>query len=471
MTDSQYTAAVQKLLSENIRTEPPVIVTDTVDTALAGSWSCPQITSETIAFLQYTSGSTRSPRGVMVSHGNLLQNELVIRKAFEHDERSIVGGWLPLYHDMGLIGNILQPLYCGFPCVLMSPQAFLQEPIKWLQLISDYRVTTSGAPNFAYELCASKVAPSDLEKLDLTCWNLAFNGAEPINAKTLDRFVEAFNPCGFRREAFYPCYGLAESTLFVSGGKHLASPVIKYFESTSYERNCPVEVSLDRKDATGLVGCGQSSPGQRLLIVNSGTFSLCPEGIVGEIWISGPSVAKGYWGQAQETDDTFSARLSTGDGEPYLRTGDLGFLWNGELFVTGRLKDLIIIRGRNHYPQDIEATVAHSHAALRKGCCAAFSVMVNGEERLVVAQEVKRQYRRSDLETIIKAIRTAVANEYAIDSYAVILLKTGTIPKTSSGKIRRHVCRLNFHQSSPEVIAFSINENISGEFLRSENNA
>jgi FkbH-like protein len=468
MTNSWLTAAIQDLLSENNRTEIPVIATDMVDTALADSWSRPEITSETTAFLQYTSGSTRSPRGVMISHGNLLQNELVIRGAFEHDENSIVGGWLPLYHDMGLIGNVLQPLYCGFPCVLMSPQAFLQEPIRWLQVISEYRITTSGAPNFAYELCASKVAPSDREKLDLSCWNLAFNGAEPINPKTLDRFVEAFSPCGFRREAFYPCYGLAESTLFVSGGKRSAPPVIKYFQSTSLEQNQAVEVPLDHEGATGLVGCGQGFPGQRLLIVNLGTLNPCPDGTVGEIWLSSLNVAQGYWGRSKETTDTFRAGLSASDNVSYLRTGDLGFLWNSELFVTGRLKDLIIIRGRNHYPQDIEATVADSHVALRKGCGAAFSVMVRGEERLAIAQEVKRQYREFGLETIIKAIRTAVVNEHGTDTYAVILLKPGTIHKTSSGKIRRHFYRLNFPPSHSEVITLSINEDVSVNFRARE---
>nr|VFK16367.1 MAG: AMP-binding enzyme [Candidatus Kentron sp. LPFa]VFK31679.1 MAG: AMP-binding enzyme [Candidatus Kentron sp. LPFa] len=319
------------------------LATDGLDSDAASNWRMPDIDGDTLAFLQYTSGSTGTPNGVMVSHGNLLYNEEMIRQGFGHSEETIFVGWLPLFHDMGLIGNVLQPLYLGIPCILFSPVAFLQKPVRWLRAISRYKATTSGGPNFAYALCAEKITPEQRAELDLSCWSVAYNGAEPIRAETLERFTEAFTPCGFRREAFYPTYGMVETTLFVSGGLKIALPVI---HEASFEQDRVVETpDANRK----FIGCGRTRLAQRIVIADPESFTSNPDGRVGEIWVSGQNVAQGYWGQSEKTRETFQTHLAdTGEG-PFLRTG--------ELFVTGRRKDLIILHGEKHYPQDIELTV------------------------------------------------------------------------------------------------------------------
>ena len=353
--------------------------TEEIDAGLAEQWREPRADHSTLAFLQYTSGSTATPKGVKVSHGNLLHNEELIRRAFRQSEHSVIVGWLPLYHDMGLIGNVLQPLFLGARCVLMSPVAFLQQPSRWLRAITRYRATTSGAPNFAYDLCALKVSAEERESLDLSCWSVAFNGAEPVRAETLERFAAAFEPCGFRRDAFYPCYGLAEATLFVSGAPEARPPVIKAVRRSALEKGIVAEpLSLD-EDAVALVGCGSSPREQHIAIVNPESLATCASGEVGEVWVSGPSVAGGYWNRDEETAGVFQAFLSDTGAGPYLRTGDIGFLDRDELYITGRIKDLIIIRGRNLYPHEIERTFEQSHASLKPGCGAAFAVEVEGE--------------------------------------------------------------------------------------------
>ncbi|HEV7785623.1 MAG TPA: fatty acyl-AMP ligase, partial [Thermoanaerobaculia bacterium] len=302
---------------------------------------------ESIAFLQYTSGSTAEPKGVEVTHANLLHNERMIGAAFEQDESSVVVGWLPLYHDMGLIGTVLQPLHAGGRCVLMSPLAFLQRPMRWLEVISRYRGTTSGGPNFAYELCVRKATPEALAGLDLTSWRVAFNGAEPVRAETLERFAGTFAPCGFRPEAFYPCYGLAEATLFVAGGVPGRRPRIAEVEAAALERNEVVSIAGSDRGARRLVSSGRPWMGQRIVVADPETGAACPPGRVGEIWIAGSSVARGYWRNPEATTHDFGAHLAgPGSDGPFLRTGDLGFVADGELYVTGRLKDLIILRGR-----------------------------------------------------------------------------------------------------------------------------
>jgi amino acid adenylation domain-containing protein len=404
------------------------IPTDLLDGCGAPWASFPEPEPGSLAFLQYTSGSTAAPRGVMVSHGNLLHNERMIAAAFGQDEESVVVGWLPLYHDMGLIGNVLQPLYAGGRCILMSPLVFLQRPLRWLEAISRHRATTSGGPNFAYELCVRKASPGAIAGLDLSSWRVAFNGAEPVRASTLERFAATFAACGFRPEAFYPCYGLAEATLFVTGG-----------ESGRQPRTAAPDGEAERR----LVSCGYAWMGQRVAIADPETGEELPPGAVGEIWVSGPSVAQGYWGNAEATERDFNAFLITLDGPgqgPFLRTGDLGFLSDGELFVTGRLKDLIILRGRNHYPQDLELTAEGSHPDLRPGNGAVFSVEAAGEERLVVVHEVERR-RRASVEEIAEAIRRAVAAEHEVQVHEVVLIRTGSLPKTSSGKVQRGLCR------------------------------
>ncbi|HEU5130551.1 MAG TPA: AMP-binding protein, partial [Pyrinomonadaceae bacterium] len=443
--------ATSQILSSVADTELkvfPWIATDNLDGELQQQWQLKDVSGDSLAFIQYTSGSTSTPKGVMLTHDNLLHNQRMIQTAFEQTEQSIIFGWLPLYHDMGLIGNVLQSMYCGARCILMSPLSFLQRPARWLEAISRYRATTSGGPNFAYDLCVRKIGPEQRTELDLSSWTVAFNGAEPIRQHTIDRFVEAFGPCGFRREAFFPCYGLAEATLFVSGGLKPSPPVVANVKRTALELN-QVVLSNDAGDAISLVGSGRSWLGQKILIADPFTLRECALASIGEIWVAGPHIAQGYWRRSEESESTFKAYVD-GNG-PYLRTGDLGFIDKGELFVTGRLKDLIIIRGRNYFPQDIELTVEHSHGSLRPGGGAAFSVDVAGEERLVVAQEVDRNHE-SDLMPVIGAVRQAVSEEHELQVYAIVLLKPGSLPKTSSGKIQRHACKAKFLKEEFEPV-------------------
>jgi acyl-CoA synthetase (AMP-forming)/AMP-acid ligase II len=367
---------------------------------------------DTLAFLQYTSGSTADPKGVMVSHDNLMHNERMIQRTFRQTEQSIIVSWLPLYHDMGLIGTVLQTISVGSRCLLMSPTSFLQHPLLWLETISRYRATTSGGPNFAYELCVRKITGEQREKLDLGSWTVAFNGSEPVRAETLERFASAFAACGFRRAAFHPCYGLAESTLLVSGERQSPLPLVKKFAAQELGSHKVVETTGEA-GGIALVGCGTTMAEQKIVIANPETLMTCAGGEVGEVWVSSPSVAQGYWQRPLETERIFQARLADTFEGPFLRTGDLGFICERELFITGRLKDLLIIRGRNHYPQDIEATVEQCHAASVFGGCAAFSVDLLGrtpdeasEEGLVLVLEAKRA-RRQELETVFADIRQA----------------------------------------------------------------
>jgi acyl-CoA synthetase (AMP-forming)/AMP-acid ligase II len=408
----------------------------------AEAWSDPRAESETLAFLQYTSGSTAAPKGVMVSHGNLLHNEETIRLAFEQTPSSVVVGWLPLYHDMGLIGTVLQPLFVGAHAILMSPLAFLQKPLLWLAVISRHRATTSGGPNFAYDLCVRKITPEQRAALDLSSWEVAFNGAEPVRAETLERFAAAFAPCGFRREAFYPCYGLAEATLFVSGGSKHQAPQVATVSAAALEQGRVASVDPGQPGGRSLVSSGPPRR-QRVVIVDPETHRECNDDRMGEIWIAGESVAKGYWRRPEATAESFGAELDGPEvrtGDRFLRTGDIGFLAGGELFIAGRLKDLIIIRGRNLYPQDLELAAERSHPAARPGCGAAFSIEVEGEERLVLVQELDRR-RVDEASAAAGAIRRALAEEHEVQVHDVVLVRAGTIPKTSSGKIQRHACR------------------------------
>ncbi|HEX8559980.1 MAG TPA: amino acid adenylation domain-containing protein [Pyrinomonadaceae bacterium] len=419
------------------------VQTEEVEVGAALHWREPEADSSTLAFLQYTSGSTATPKGVMVSHGNLLHNEGLIKRAFAQDTESVIVGWLPLYHDMGLIGNVLQPLYVGGRCVLMSPNAFLQRPVRWLEAITRYRATTSGGPNFAYDLCVRRTGAEERARLDLSSWSVAFNGAEPIHAATLERFAEAFEPCGFRREAFYPCYGLAEATLLVSGKQASGPPAVRTFEKAALEGG-RVRPRAER-DERGrvLVGCGGALDEQQILVVNPESLTACAGDEVGEIWVSGPSVARGYWNRDEEAAGAFGAYLTDTGRGPFLRTGDLGFVSDGELFITGRLKDLLIIRGRNIYPHDVERTAEASHPALRPGGGVVFSVEAHGEERLVAVHEVDHRAMRDPSE-VIAAVRQAVAEEHEAQTHAVLLVKAGGVPRTSSGKLQRRLARQMF---------------------------
>ncbi|MFF4302633.1 fatty acyl-AMP ligase [Streptomyces sp. NPDC001601] len=415
------------------------VATEEIPDDAGGSWHAPDLTADSVAFLQYTSGSTSAPRGVAVTHGNLLDNERIITERMEHTPDALAehGGelilsWLPVYHDMGLMGPVLNTLYLGATATLFSPLHFLQSPDRWLTAISRYRPHTSGGPNFAYELCLKHATPDLVDSLDLSAWKVAFNGAEPVRAATLRRFSEAFRAAGFRPQAFYPCYGLAEATLMVTGGAVDAPPTLLEAAETGPHAG--------EADAAA-VGCGRPGAGITVVIADPDRQEELPEGEVGEIWVAGASVAKGYWRNTLATREIFRATLSGREGR-FLRTGDLGFRRDGELFVTGRLKDLVVIDGRNHYPQDLELSAELSHPALRPGCTAAFSVDAGGVEgeQVVVVAEVAPD-AAGEAEKITDLVRSAIGQAHGLSVRDVVLVRPGTIPKTSSGKIQRHASR------------------------------
>lgn len=399
-----------------------------------------------IAFLQYTSGSTSAPKGVIVSHGNLIENSEMIRIAFGNTQKSTHVSWVPLYHDMGLILNALQSLYIGAPCVLMAPVRFMQRPLTWLRAIHDYRAEVAGGPNFAFDLCVRRYRPEEVRGIDLSCWKVALNGAEPVRANTIDRFASTFAPYGFDAKSIQPAYGMAEATLLVSTGRRGTGAVTRRIERDALQRN-RIVAPVQAQDAQILVGCGRRLVGERLAIVDPETRMPLGPGLVGEVWVGGPHVAQGYWRNPEATASAFRARTASGAAQYWLRSGDLGFLdEDGELYITGRIKDLIIIRGINHYPQDIEETVQDCHAALRRHGGAAFSVPDhNDEEQLVVVQEVERTFRRQiAIEEIVASIREAITREHEIAARELVLIRTGSLPKTTSGKIQRRLTRQMF---------------------------
>ena len=475
LSTTTISSRVRSLLAEKTDLDSlQWLTTDNLASGMEAKWQEPLIDQESLAFLQYTSGSTGTPKGAMLSHRNLLHNAAATYHYMGHSPNSKFVSWLPTYHDMGLIGGILQPLYGGFPCILMAPASFLQRPYRWLQAISQHQATTSGGPNFAYELCIEKITPEQRQTLDLSSWRVAFNGAEPVRQETLARFAEAFAACGFRREAFYPCYGLAEATLMVSGGVKSQVPMTLTVQEKALERHQVIVVSqkspppclntgtqkAESEATRTLVSCGCTLPDQQIVIANPETLVRCSPDEVGEVWVAGPSVGQGYWQRSQQTTQTFQAYLADTKAGPFLRTGDLGFLHDGELLITGRVKDLMIIRGRNLYPQDIELTAQRSHPMLRAGSVAAFTVEVGDEERLVVVQEVEFR-QQPDVGEVTGAIRQAIAEEHEVQAHAVVLIKPGTIPKTSSGKIQRQACRAEFLADSLEVIGSSILDQIT----------
>jgi acyl-CoA synthetase (AMP-forming)/AMP-acid ligase II len=440
----------------------PWIESDQVDLGLADHWRSPKIDGDTLAFLQYTSGSTGQPKGVMVTHGNVLHNSEVIYQSFGHHPQTKILMWLPMFHDMGLIGGVMQPLFAGLPAVLMSPIALAQNPFLWLQALSKYQITTSGGPNFAYDLLCQKITDEQRASLDLSHWQVAFTGAEPVRAETLEKFSQLYKPCGFRKEAFYPCYGMAEGTLFITGIDPRKYPTITYVDKKALTEDQVVVVNPEHADAKGVVSCGHTWLGDEVMIVNPETKIQCEGDAlgagganrIGEIWAAGAGIGKGYYQRAEQTEATFQATLADNPNKTYLRTGDLGFIKDGELYITGRIKDMMILWGRNHYPQHIEETVANCHPALRPNHGAAFSIDLGGEEQLVIAHEVNRtDLRTLNAEEVIGAIRLAVGEQNMANVFAVALLKTGSIPKTSSGKIQRKACQSMFLDGSLNTVA------------------
>ena len=403
------------------------------------SWTQPALESDDLAVLQYTSGSTNTPRGVQVSQGNLLYQ---VRELYRWAGEHFVGvSWLPLYHDLGLVGGVVCPLYSGRRIILMSPLSFMQRPLRWLEAISRYRATTSGGPNFAYDLCVRKFRAEESPHLDLSSWRFAVNGAEPVRPETLRRFSDVFGPFGFRHSAWQPSYGLAEATLGVAGTAVDETVVVGEFDSAGLERNRALPATAASRSRQSIVSCGKPFVDTEVVIVDPSRHSACPAGAVGEIWVRGPGVAHGYWGRPEENQVVFQARLADSGTGPYLRTGDLGFFHEGELYITTRLKDLIILQGRNFYPHDIERTVAGVHAAFHGG--AAFGIDHQGEEKLVVIQEVVRP-GKLDLDALGEQVRQAIILEQQAWLHALVFIKAGTLPKTSSGKVQRFEARRRF---------------------------
>lgn len=376
-----------------------------------------------VAYLQYTSGSTGRPKGVMITHANVLDNCVRIRDRFGHSEQSVGVIWLPPYHDMGLVGGILQPLFVGFPVHLFSPQDFIRSPLTWLRMISELGATTSGGPNFAYEACVRRITEEQREGLDLSTWRVAFTGAEPIDPATLERFGAAYAPHGFRSSAFYPCYGLGEATLMVTGGRQ-------------GEGAHAVEIAALGPERRSLVECGDVVDDHDLKVVDPRSRRPIADGELGEVWVSGPSVAAGYWRNAKATHRTFSARLRDGRG-PYLRTGDLGRIIAGRLIVSGRLKASVVVRGVNHQLEDIERTVMSSHPDLAAFQCAA---CVSDLEELHILQEAPAM-TDSLLGELRATISASVIQMHGIAPAAVTFLRPGRLPRTTSGKVRREDAR------------------------------
>lgn len=452
-----------------------VVITDRIDHS--GEWSLPEVTLDDTAFLQYTSGSTADPKGVIVSHYNIAANEETIKAAFRHGPGTSVCGWLPLFHDMGLIGNVLQPLFIGCRCVLMSPVSFLSQPIRWLRAISEFQSTTSGGPNFAYDHCVNMITPEQSADLDLSSWSLAFNGSEPVQQQTLRRFAERFAPNGFRETAFFPCYGLAEATLYVSGG---------FIEQLGEPDPAETRTADDDNNPLSAVSCGPLGDMVEAEIVDAETLQPKSPGEIGEIWIRGAAVSAGYWGNEQLTAESFAATIQ-GDasGAAYFRTGDLGYMKDGELYVTGRLKDLIIVRGRNIYPQDIEAVIEKEVKQSAANSVAAFAIQVDGNEQIAVVMEGSRLHVRlakalesgalesdEELQAAMEdhiesmhSMRKAIVADFDLRVDHFAYLAPGQFPRTSSGKVQRVVCKKAFESGSlpflelPECVT-SLNSNV-----------
>ncbi|MEV0495148.1 fatty acyl-AMP ligase [Streptomyces atratus] len=465
LTDSANAPEISAWLAAEGFTDVPCLATDDPAQGDAAAWHAPSLTLESLAFLQYTSGSTSDPKGVVVSHRNLLANEAAIQRSIGTGPESVCGGWLPFYHDMGLIGHILHPLYLGIPAVLMAPFTFLKRPVRWLKMIGDYGVTTGGGPNFAYDLCVRRVTDAQLETLDLSSWTTACNGAEPVRAETVRAFTERFAPAGFRPEAFFPCYGMAETTLLVSGIPRSAAPHVLDVDAEALERGELADPRADHSTRS-LVSSGIVRDFD-VRIADPETHVEKPGGHVGEIWLKGDSIASGYWKRPQTNKEIFDAAISDGtggaDGGGWLRTGDMGVLQDGELYVTGRLKEMVILAGRNLYPQDVERAVQSTDKAFGAG--AVFAVETD-REHLVAIQEVRPGSVSTDLHTVASGAQRFISKEFSIPAGNILLVRPGTVRKTTSGKIQRTLMRKLFLEGRITAL-YEVLEPAVGELIAS----
>lgn len=427
------------------------VATDELPIELAGDWVNPGVKADDLAIIQYTSGSTGSPKGVMLSQDNVLSNCRYITSGFQIDETASGVFWLPYYHDMGLIGGLISSFYVGGQSTTMSPAHFLAKPSRWLKAVSSVGGNVSGGPNFGYALCCEKITEEQCEGLDLSNWRVAFNGAEPIRSDVLDRFTKKFEPYGFQHQAHYPCYGMAETTLIVTGGNPATRPVVGCFDAEAIANHQVQPVEETHPNAKRMVGCGVPLLDEEVIVVDPEKRRRLSENRIGEVWVRSRSVGRGYWEKEDITQQTFQAELSDEAGKHYLRTGDLGFLQNGELYVTGRLKDMIIIRGVNRYPQDIESTAEECHRKIRAGGSAAFAVDHWDREQLVIVSEVDRS-RDTDWDEVIQCIRSAVIAEHDLPPDEIVLVRGGSTPKTSSGKVQRHACRQKYKDDELLVV-------------------
>jgi len=427
------------------------VAIDTIEHGLESLWRMPDgIGPDTLAVLQYTSGSTGHPKGVQLRHSHLIENSRIILSAMRSTPESVCVIWVPPYHDMGLIGGVLQPLYGGFPVHLMPPAVFLQRPLRWLEAISRHRGTISAAPNFAFDLCVRRARPEQVERLDLSSWRVAANGAEPVRAETLARFAETFAAAGFDRRAFFPCFGMAETTLLVTGAGYFEGPRAARFDRTALSAGRLVPAG---EAGVELVSSGRVASGVKLVIVDPIDLRRCAPDEVGEVWVSGATVADGYWQRPEATAESFGARLPGSEAD-WLRTGDLGALSGGELYVTGRIKDLVVIHGHNHYPQDIEASALAAHPAIRPMGAAAFAIEGPGGEELGLVVELDRHWRAYDLEAIRTAVIEAISREHQLHVGQLVFVKANALPKTSSGKIQRRATRERLRAG--EFVALSV---------------
>ncbi|MEV6423637.1 fatty acyl-AMP ligase [Streptomyces sp. NPDC051662] len=442
LTDTGNLPSVEDWAAEEGLGRLPVLVGDSGELPDPEDWSAPDVDHGTLALLQYTSGSTGSPKGVMISHGNLLTNAATLWSTLDVPQDARFGGWAPQYHDMGLMAQTLPALFQGTTCVLMDPTAFLKRPHHWLRMIDTYGITWSAAPNFGYDYCCRKVTDDQITGLDLSRWRYAVNGSEPVQAGTMTEFAKRFASVGFRAEAACPCYGLAESTVFVSGAP-AREPVITTVDAEALGRGefRPMPFSGSGRDLPS----NGTAHGFDVAVVDPASGQRLPSGGIGELWLRGPSIAQGYWGDERATEDTFRAATADGDAG-YLRTGDLGTVHHGEIYVTGRIKDMMIFRGRNLYPQDIEHELRVRYPELGN-VGAVFATPMSpradgdAEESLVVTHEVRSGLDQRQLAALAARMRQSVARDFGVVPAAVILLRRGGTRRTTSGKIERAAMR------------------------------